>query len=84
MDKAELLKLAQMRMPFGRYEGWLLADLPEQYLVWYSQTGFPPGEIGRLLAMMYELRVNGLDQLLRPLRPKDYVRPPMKPQKPSV
>jgi uncharacterized protein (DUF3820 family) len=75
MDQSSLLKLAQWTMPFGRYEGWLLADLPEPYLVWYSHQGFPPGELGELLAQMLELRVNGLEYLLRPLRPQGFVRP---------
>jgi len=75
MNKESLLKLARWKMPYGRYEGWLLCDLPEPYLVWYSQTGFPEGELGSLLAQMLELRVNGLETLLKPLRPADYVRP---------
>jgi uncharacterized protein len=81
MDQSSLLKLAQWKMPFGRYQDWLLCDLPEPYLVWYSRQGFPPGELGSLLAQMLELRVNGLDFLLKPLRPKDYVRPPASPGK---
>lgn len=81
MNKESLLKLAQWKMPYGRYEGWLLSDLPEPYLVWYSQAGFPEGELGALLAQMLELRVNGLEYLLKPLRPRDYVRPALRPAK---
>lgn len=81
MDKSALLKLAQMTMPFGRYEGWLLCDLPEPYLVWYSHAGFPAGELGELLAQMLELRVNGLESLLKPLRPRDHRRPPLRAEK---
>jgi uncharacterized protein (DUF3820 family) len=78
ISKRELfLKLARTTMPFGRYEGRLLADLPEPYLVWFSQKGFPAGELGQMLALMHEMKVNGLEYLLRPLWPKDYKRPPM-------
>jgi len=73
-----LLKVARTTMPFGRFEGRLLADLPEPYLVWFSQKGFPEGELGQMLALMHEMKVNGLEYLLRPLWPKGYKRPPMK------
>ncbi|RZA09756.1 MAG: hypothetical protein EOP11_00675 [Proteobacteria bacterium] len=81
MNHESLLKLARWKMPFGRYEGWLIAELPEPYLVWYSAKGFPDGELGQLLAMMLEMRANGLESLLQPLKPKDHSRPPMKPAK---
>ena len=65
----ELLKdLVQMRMPFGKYQGRLLCDLPEHYLVWYHQKGFPAGKLGMLLATLYEIKLNGLEYLLQPLK----------------
>lgn len=65
----ELLKdLVQMRMPYGKYQGKLLCDLPEYYLVWYSQKGFPAGKLGMLLATLYEIKLNGLEYLLQPLK----------------
>jgi uncharacterized protein len=57
-----------MRMPFGRYEGWLLVDLPEPYVVWFHKNGYPKGTIGSLLRDLYEIKVNGLEPLLAPLR----------------
>ncbi|MCY1248718.1 putative quorum-sensing-regulated virulence factor [compost metagenome] len=55
-------------MPFGKYQGRLIADLPGPYLAWFARKGFPPGELGRLLALMLELDHNGLSSLLAPLR----------------
>ena len=55
-------------MPFGKHKGTLIADLPGNYLNWFAREGFPPGEIGRLLALMQELDHNGLSSLLEPLR----------------
>ena len=60
-DQAYLLLLARTRMPFGRYQGTLLVDLPEPYVVWFKQRGFPPGELGRMLAIVYEIKANGLE-----------------------
>jgi uncharacterized protein (DUF3820 family) len=71
-----LLKVARTKMPYGRYKDRLLADLPEPYLVWFSQQGFPKGELGEMLSLMHEMKVNGLEYLLRPLWPKGYKRPP--------
>lgn len=62
-----LLKLANARMPFGKYSGRLLIDLPEGYVVWFANKGWPEGETGRLLAELYEIKANGLEPLLRPL-----------------
>lgn len=70
LEKEHLLKLAAMKMPFGKYQGRVLMDLPEEYLLWFAKKGFPNGELGHLLELMLELRVNGLDYLLRPLRRK--------------
>ena len=66
-DGAYLLRLANARMPFGRYSGSLLIDLPEAYVVWFSRVGYPGGEIGELLASLYAIKENGLEGLLRPL-----------------
>jgi len=63
-SKAFLIKLAQTKMPYGKYKGRFLIDLPEYYLVWYRNKGFPKGQIGDMLATVYELKVNGLEQLV--------------------
>jgi uncharacterized protein len=69
MSNSENLKLLVTReMPFGKYRGRLLADLPGHYLGWFAREGFPPGELGALLALMYELDHNSLVHLLAPLR----------------
>ena len=68
IDPAQLQKLVETRMPFGKYEGRLLADLPGNYLNWFAREGFPRGELGRLLALMHEIDHNGLSDLLKPLR----------------
>jgi hypothetical protein len=63
-----LIQLVEMKMPFGKYKGWLLCDLPEPYLVWFRQQGFPTGKLGVLLESLYEIKLNGLEDLLKPLR----------------
>jgi uncharacterized protein (DUF3820 family) len=71
IDKPELLELLVTRaMPFGKHKGRLIADLPGNYLNWFARAGFPPGQIGQLLALMQELDHNGLRPLLDPLRKK--------------
>lgn len=67
-DQAWLLKLARTRMPFGRYEGTLLVQLPEPYVVWMARQGFPDGELGRMLAVVHEVKVNGLEYLFEKIR----------------
>jgi uncharacterized protein (DUF3820 family) len=64
----QLLKLASYRMPFGKYKGQLLIDLPEPYVVWFSKQGFPNGELGIMLGMLYEIKLNGLEYLFKPFR----------------
>lgn len=64
---AQLLELARMRMPFGKYTGRRLVDLPEPYVVWFSQKGFPKGKLGEMLKIVYEIKVNGLEYLFEPL-----------------
>jgi uncharacterized protein (DUF3820 family) len=66
----DLIQIANFKMPFGRYKGWALIDLPEPYVVWFRQQGFPEGELGRLLAQLYEIKVNGLEDLFTPLKEK--------------
>jgi len=68
MNHQHLELLVTREMPYGRYKGRLIADLPGQYLNWFARIGFPPGEIGKLLALMHELDHNGLSSLLDPLR----------------
>ncbi|MGH1429698.1 MAG: DUF3820 family protein [Neptuniibacter sp.] len=68
LEKEHLLKLATMKMPFGKYQGRVLMDLPEDYLLWFAKKGFPRGELGLLLELMLELQINGLESLLNPLR----------------
>jgi len=67
-DTVFISKLAQMRMPFGKYKGVLLMNLPEHYVVWYSQKGFPPGTLGDMLQAVYEIQLNGLEYLFDPIR----------------
>jgi uncharacterized protein (DUF3820 family) len=64
----ELSELANAQMPFGKYKGRYLADLPEAYLVWFAREGFPAGKLGRMLEAVLEIKVNGLEGLLVPLR----------------
>jgi len=63
-----LIDLVRIRMPFGKYKNCILCDLPEPYLVWFHRRGFPPGEIGMLLSALYEIKLNGLEYLLKPIR----------------
>lgn len=63
-----LIKLAHTKMPFGKYEGRYLIDLPEHYVVWYSQKGFPKGQLGEQLQLVHELKLNGLEELVRNIK----------------
>jgi hypothetical protein len=65
-----LEELVKTKMPFGKYKDRLVCDLPEFYLVWYHSKGFPKGKLGEQLATMYEIKLNGLEYLLKPLREK--------------
>ena len=65
-----LIQLAHAKMPFGKYEGYFLIDLPEYYVVWYSQKGFPNGRLGEQLKLIYELKLNGLEDLVRNIKRK--------------
>ena len=64
----QLIELAEMRMPFGKYKGCRLIDLPEPYVVWFSQNGFPRGKLGEMLSIVYEIKANGLEYLFDPFR----------------
>jgi uncharacterized protein (DUF3820 family) len=63
-----LITLVRMKMPFGKYKGVTLCDLPVSYLEWFQKKGFPPGKMGMLLATIYEIKINGLTHLLEPLK----------------
>jgi uncharacterized protein len=68
MEAQDLQKLVTVHMPYGKYQGRLIADLPGAYLAWFARKSFPTGELGQLLALMLELDHNGLSALLDPLR----------------
>lgn len=63
-----LVKLAHTKMPFGKFKGTYLIDLPEHYIVWYHNKGFPKGQLGQMLGLVYELKLNGLEHLVRKIR----------------
>lgn len=66
-DPVYFLKLAETRMPFGKFKGRRLIDLPESYILWFQQQGFPKGELGRMLQDILEIKTNGLEYLFKPL-----------------
>ena len=68
MNPEDLQRLVTLQMPFGKFKGTVIADLPGNYLAWFAREGFPKGELGRLLALMLEIDHNGLKPLLQPLR----------------
>ena len=65
-----LLQLVEMKMPFGKYKGTILCNLPISYLEWFNRKGFPLGKLGMLLQTLYEIKMNGLEYLLEPLKKK--------------
>ena len=67
MDQQQLSDAVNQVMPFGKYAGRRLLELPEPYLVWFHQQGFPKGKLGEQLALIYEVRLNGLEGMLKPL-----------------
>jgi len=69
-DSEMLLQLVSMKMPFGRYKETLLCNLPVSYLEWFQRKGFPSGKLGALLQTIYEIKLNGLEYLLEPLKKK--------------
>lgn len=72
MDNKALIEAINVIMPFGKYAGRPLLNLPEPYLVWFKQQGFPQGKLGEQLALMYEVKLNGLEGMLKPLLQKPY------------
>ncbi|MET4138615.1 DUF3820 family protein [Pedobacter sp. UYP1] len=68
MNPQLLNDLVTFRMPFGKYKDKIICDLPESYLIWFNNQGLPPGKLGELIGTMYEIRLNGLEYLLKPLR----------------
>jgi len=73
-DPNLLIQLTQIQMPFGKYKGTLLCNLPVSYLEWFEQKGFPEGKLGILLQTIYEIKLNGLESLLDPLRKSRFTR----------
>lgn len=67
LQKEDLVRFANMKMPYGKYEGKYLVHLPEAYLVWYKQKGFPSGRLGKYLELALEIKINGLESLIYPL-----------------
>jgi len=67
-DPNLLTELVTMKMPYGKYKGYLLCDIPEYYLVWMHSKGFPNGKLGMLLSTMYEIKLNGLEFILTKLK----------------
>ena len=65
-----LLELVKAEMPFGKYKGYKLVHLPQHYLVWFNRQGFPKGKLGEQLALILEIKSNGLEYLLKPLLKK--------------
>jgi len=67
-DKRVLIELAHTKMPFGKYKNHYLIDLPEYYVVWYRSKGFPKGKLGDMLEQIYEIKLNGLEELIRTIK----------------
>ncbi|XOV90805.1 MAG: DUF3820 family protein [Pseudomonadota bacterium] len=68
IEREDLVHIANTSMPFGRFKGRILADLPEEYLLWFVDRGFPAGKLGELMQLTLEIKINGLESLLDPLR----------------
>lgn len=73
-NQEELIKLAHTIMPFGKFKGRYLINLPEHYIVWYKSKGFPAGTLGKQLELVYELKLNGLEELIHNIK-KKYPKP---------
>lgn len=71
IHKTDLVKIANTSMPFGRFKGRQLIDLPEGYLLWFVDRGFPKGKLGELMQLTLEIKINGLEALIDPLRDRD-------------
>ena len=68
VDRSILVEICSVAMPFGKYKGVLICDLPIDYLLWFNSKGYPKGRIGELLLNTFEIRANGMDALLRKLK----------------
>lgn len=69
-NQQDLIDLAHAKMYFGKYKDYYLSDIPEYYLVWYRQKGFPEGKLGRQMQQVFEMKLNGMEHLLRQIRKK--------------
>jgi uncharacterized protein (DUF3820 family) len=67
-EKEDLVTIANMAMPFGKYKGKCLIDLPEEYLLWFAKKGFPEGKLGMLLQLSLEIQINGQRDIIQPLK----------------
>lgn len=67
-SQQDLIQVARQKMPFGKYQGKLLIDLPEAYLLWFAHEGWPDGNLGKWLQLTLEIKINGLEKLVDPLR----------------
>ncbi len=67
-DSSFLIKMVQAKMPFGKYEGHYVTELPVYYLEWFNREGFPSGRLGQYLSTMFEIKTNGLDDILTPIK----------------
>jgi uncharacterized protein (DUF3820 family) len=70
LDREFLVDLANMKMPFGKFKGRFLIDLPEHYIVWYRNKGVPKGKLGQQMNLVYELQLNGLEDIVREIKKK--------------
>lgn len=72
-DKKALIELAHYKMPFGKYKGSYLIDIPEFYFTWFKQKGFPQGKLGIMMTQMHDIKINGLDEIIRKIK-QDFPR----------
>jgi len=70
-EQQDLVRIANQTMPFGRFKGRALIDLPEEYLLWFVDRGFPAGQLGELMQLTLEIKINGLEKLIYPLKTMD-------------
>lgn len=70
IEKEHLIKIANTPMPFGKYKGRMLVDVPDEYLLWFAKKGFPKGELGELMELTLALKIEGLDSVIQPLKGK--------------